>query len=40
MGKIMSAHDTKGETDKRIKLRSYEATSAPTYILVGKGSTG
>ena len=25
--------------DKRIKLRSYKATSAPTYILVSKGST-
>jgi hypothetical protein len=25
--------------DKRIKLRSYKATSALTYILVGKGST-
>jgi hypothetical protein len=26
-------------TDKRIKLRSYKATSAPTYILLVKGST-
>jgi hypothetical protein len=26
--------------NKRIKLRSYKATSAPTYILVGKSSTG
>ena len=24
--------------DKRIKLRSYKATLAPTYIPVGKGS--
>jgi hypothetical protein len=34
--RLSSLYET---TDRRIKLRSYKATSAPTYILVGKGST-